>query len=56
MIFSKFSLTRIWAFMTDFVFQISLNNVVMELRKLCCHGYMLEGVDPGSEDANEAYR
>ncbi|GAU17725.1 hypothetical protein TSUD_07870 [Trifolium subterraneum] len=26
--------------------QISLNNVVMELRKLCCHPYMLEGVEP----------
>ncbi|KAL8108884.1 CHD3-type chromatin-remodeling factor PICKLE isoform X1 [Apium graveolens] len=26
--------------------QISLNNVVMELRKLCCHAFMLEGVEP----------
>ncbi|KAG8381710.1 hypothetical protein BUALT_Bualt05G0001000 [Buddleja alternifolia] len=31
--------------------QISLINVVMELRKLCCHPYMLEGVEP--EDFNE---
>jgi len=23
--------------------QVSLVNVVMELRKLCCHPYMLEG-------------
>ncbi|PPR80365.1 hypothetical protein GOBAR_AA40352 [Gossypium barbadense] len=33
--------------------QISLINVVMELRKLCCHPYMLEGVEPDIEDANE---
>ncbi|KAK1375866.1 CHD3-type chromatin-remodeling factor PICKLE-like [Heracleum sosnowskyi] len=26
--------------------QISLINVVMELRKLCCHAFMLEGVEP----------
>lgn len=26
--------------------QISLINVVMELRKLCCHPFMLEGVEP----------
>lgn len=31
--------------------QISLNNVVMELRKLCCHAFMLEGVEP--QDTNE---
>ncbi|KAF3663132.1 CHD3-type chromatin-remodeling factor PICKLE [Capsicum annuum] len=31
--------------------QISLINVVMELRKLCCHPFMLEGVEP--EDPNE---
>ncbi|KAK4415413.1 CHD3-type chromatin-remodeling factor PICKLE [Sesamum alatum] len=31
--------------------QISLINVVMELRKLCCHPFMLGGVEP--EDANE---
>ncbi|XVF35658.1 hypothetical protein REPUB_Repub18cG0165100 [Reevesia pubescens] len=36
--------------------QISLINVVMELRKLCCHPYMLEGVEPDLEDANEAYK
>nr|CAD1825673.1 unnamed protein product [Ananas comosus var. bracteatus] len=32
--------------------QISLINVVMELRKLCCHAYMLEGVEPVKEPAN----
>ncbi|KAI4376193.1 hypothetical protein MLD38_013983 [Melastoma candidum] len=31
--------------------QISLINVVMELRKLCCHPYMLEGVEPDIRDA-----
>ncbi|CAH9086176.1 unnamed protein product [Cuscuta europaea] len=31
--------------------QISLINVVMELRKLCCHPFMLEGVEP--EDNKE---
>ncbi|CAA0841965.1 CHD3-type chromatin-remodeling factor PICKLE [Striga hermonthica] len=31
--------------------QVSLINVVMELRKLCCHPFMLEGVEP--EDPNE---
>ncbi|GER35306.1 chromodomain helicase DNA binding protein [Striga asiatica] len=31
--------------------QISLINVVMELRKLCCHPFMLEGVEP--DDPNE---
>ncbi|KAK8515368.1 hypothetical protein V6N12_075412 [Hibiscus sabdariffa] len=36
--------------------QISLINVVMELRKLCCHPYMLEGVEPDIEDATEAYK
>ncbi|XP_010942119.1 CHD3-type chromatin-remodeling factor PICKLE [Elaeis guineensis] len=38
--------------------QISLINVVMELRKLCCHAYMLEGVEPDKEpnDANEGLR
>ncbi|XVF89383.1 hypothetical protein PTKIN_Ptkin19aG0125900 [Pterospermum kingtungense] len=36
--------------------QISLINVVMELRKLCCHPYMLEGVEPDIEDANEAHK
>ncbi|XP_052209681.1 CHD3-type chromatin-remodeling factor PICKLE-like [Diospyros lotus] len=36
--------------------QISLINVVMELRKLCCHPYMLEGVEPEIEDTNEAYK
>ncbi|KAL8214582.1 hypothetical protein R6Q57_004031 [Mikania cordata] len=34
--------------------QISLINVVMELRKLCCHPFMLEGVEP--EDTNEFYK
>ncbi|CAI0416517.1 unnamed protein product, partial [Linum tenue] len=36
--------------------QISLINVVMELRKLCCHPYMLEGVEPAIEDPNESFR
>ncbi|GAA0152154.1 chromatin/chromatin-binding, or -regulatory protein [Lithospermum erythrorhizon] len=30
--------------------QISLINVVMELRKLCCHPFMLEGVEPQDTD------
>ncbi|XP_059642926.1 CHD3-type chromatin-remodeling factor PICKLE [Cornus florida] len=34
--------------------QISLINVVMELRKLCCHPYMLEGLEP--DNANEFYK
>lgn len=34
--------------------QISLINVVMELRKLCCHPYMLEGVEPDIEDSSES--
>ncbi|PON99206.1 histone H3-K9 methyltransferase [Trema orientale] len=36
--------------------QISLINVVMELRKLCCHPYMLEGVEPDIADSNESYK
>ncbi|XP_057959148.1 CHD3-type chromatin-remodeling factor PICKLE-like [Malania oleifera] len=36
--------------------QISLINVVMELRKLCCHPYMLEGVEPDMEDTNESFK
>ncbi|CAI0444180.1 unnamed protein product [Linum tenue] len=36
--------------------QISLINVVMELRKLCCHPYMLEGVEPAIEDPDESFR
>ncbi|ONK60438.1 uncharacterized protein A4U43_C08F18460 [Asparagus officinalis] len=32
--------------------QISLMNVVMELRKLCCHAFMLEGVEPDVEPAD----
>lgn len=36
--------------------QISLINVVMELRKLCCHAYMLEGVEPDIDDPNEAFK
>ncbi|KAH9303460.1 hypothetical protein KI387_015043, partial [Taxus chinensis] len=35
--------------------QISLNNVMMELRKLCGHPYMLEGVEPDVQDVQEAY-
>ncbi|XP_045799661.1 CHD3-type chromatin-remodeling factor PICKLE-like [Trifolium pratense] len=36
--------------------QISLMNVVMELRKLCCHPYMLEGVEPVLTEEKEAYK
>lgn len=38
--------------------QISLINVVMELRKLCCHAFMLEGVEPDVEpsDPDECLR
>ncbi|KAF5461360.1 hypothetical protein F2P56_017465 [Juglans regia] len=36
--------------------QISLINVVMELRKLCCHPYMLEGVEPDIEDTKESFK
>ncbi|CAN6682573.1 unnamed protein product [Malus baccata var. baccata] len=36
--------------------QISLINVVMELRKLCCHPFMLEGVEPVIADPNEAFK
>ncbi|XP_027356637.1 CHD3-type chromatin-remodeling factor PICKLE isoform X2 [Abrus precatorius] len=36
--------------------QISLINVVMELRKLCCHPYMLEGVEPDIDDPKESYK
>ncbi|XP_011622141.1 CHD3-type chromatin-remodeling factor PICKLE isoform X2 [Amborella trichopoda] len=36
--------------------QVSLMNVAMELRKLCCHAYMLEGVEPEIPDADEAFR
>ncbi|GLJ13155.1 hypothetical protein SUGI_0206490 [Cryptomeria japonica] len=36
--------------------QISLNNVVMELRKLCGHPYMLGGVEPDVKDVQKAYR
>ncbi|KAM6561497.1 hypothetical protein CsatA_030736 [Cannabis sativa] len=36
--------------------QISLINVVMELRKLCCHPYMLEGVEPDIQDSNESFK
>ncbi|CAH2061075.1 unnamed protein product [Thlaspi arvense] len=35
--------------------QISLNNIMMELRKVCCHPYMLEGVEPVIHDAHEAF-
>ncbi|KAJ6853702.1 CHD3-type chromatin-remodeling factor PICKLE [Iris pallida] len=34
--------------------QISLMNVVMELRKLCCHAFMLEGVEPVVDPADAA--
>ncbi|XP_047328868.1 CHD3-type chromatin-remodeling factor PICKLE-like isoform X2 [Impatiens glandulifera] len=36
--------------------QISLINVVMELRKLCCHPYMLEGVEPDIREPKEALK
>ncbi|KAL2926136.1 CHD3-type chromatin-remodeling factor PICKLE [Bienertia sinuspersici] len=36
--------------------QISLINVVMELRKLCCHPYMLEGVEQVIPDSNESFK
>jgi len=36
--------------------QISLKNVVMELRKLCCHPYMLEGVEPVLHKETEAHK
>ncbi|KAK4769193.1 hypothetical protein SAY86_027343 [Trapa natans] len=36
--------------------QISLINVVMELRKLCCHPYMLEGVEPEIENPSESFK
>lgn len=36
--------------------QISLINVVMELRKLCCHAYMLDGVEPDIQDEEEAHK
>ncbi|XP_068476124.1 CHD3-type chromatin-remodeling factor PICKLE-like isoform X2 [Phaseolus vulgaris] len=35
--------------------QISLINVVMELRKLCCHPFMLQGVQPVLNDDNQAH-
>ncbi|KAH1119521.1 hypothetical protein GLYMA_17G217300v4 [Glycine max] len=35
---------------------ISLINVVMELRKLCCHPYMLQGVQPDLKDEKESYK
>ncbi|KAL8154275.1 hypothetical protein V2J09_012035 [Rumex salicifolius] len=36
--------------------QISLINVAMELRKLCCHPYLLEGVEPHIPDVNESFK
>ncbi|XP_047325059.1 CHD3-type chromatin-remodeling factor PICKLE-like [Impatiens glandulifera] len=36
--------------------QISLINVVMELRKVCCHPYMLEGVEPDIPDPKESFK
>lgn len=40
-----------------FVFlQVSLTNVVMELRKLCGHPYLLEGVEPNVRNQTEANR
>lgn len=36
--------------------QVSLNNVVMELRKLCGHPYLLDGVEPHVKNQSEADR
>lgn len=36
--------------------QVSLTNVVMELRKLCGHPYLLEGVEPTVRNQAEANR
>ncbi|CAN6459733.1 unnamed protein product [Victoria cruziana] len=36
--------------------QLSLINVVMELRKICCHAYMIEGAEPDVKDESETYR
>ncbi|KAH8939040.1 hypothetical protein BDL97_15G016300 [Sphagnum fallax] len=36
--------------------QISLNNVVMELRKLCGHPYLLDGMEPHTRNQEEANR
>ncbi|RDY08117.1 CHD3-type chromatin-remodeling factor PICKLE, partial [Mucuna pruriens] len=36
--------------------QISLVNVVMELRKLCCHPYMLQGVQPELDCEKESHK
>lgn len=36
--------------------QISLNNVVMELRKLCGHPYLLPGVEEEMKKAKDTYR
>ena len=36
--------------------QVSLTNVVMELRKLCGHPYLLEGVEPNVRNQAEANR
>ncbi|CAK9216882.1 unnamed protein product [Sphagnum troendelagicum] len=36
--------------------QISLNNVVMELRKLCGHPYLLDGMEPQTRNQSEANR
>ncbi|KAK1550249.1 hypothetical protein Q3G72_016142 [Acer saccharum] len=52
----KAILTRNYEILTQGGAQVSLINVVMELRKLCCHPYMLEGVEPDIEDPNESLR
>jgi chromodomain-helicase-DNA-binding protein 4 len=36
--------------------QVALTNVVMELRKLCGHPYLLEGVEPNVTNQAEANR
>jgi hypothetical protein len=36
--------------------QISLNNVVMELRKLCGHPYLLPGVEEETKKSKDTYK
>jgi hypothetical protein len=44
-----------WQFMFVW-FQVSLINVVMELRKLCCHGFMTDEPDTEPESPEEGLR
>ena len=58
------SLFFMFLFLTDAYFlhsfiilcQISLNNVVMELRKLCGHPYLLPGVEEETRKSKDTYR